>query len=110
MSLYPFSPWAKLLHALLQDIPLNRTSMILLRNLLEVVAILNPEMLNFNLTENLDPISYRGRSQKFGRKFSRREFDEFEFRQKFDFPIKKFEKSSLWISGRFYRDFRQVQS
>lgn len=32
--------------------------MILLRNLLEVVAILNPEMLNFNLTENLDPISY----------------------------------------------------
>ena len=95
MSLYPFSPWAKLLHALLQDIPLNRTSMILLRNLLEVVAILNPEMLNFNLTENLDPISYLA---------------EFEFRQKFDFPIKKFEKSSLWISGRFYRDFRQVQS
>ena len=31
--------------------------MMLLRNLLEAVAILNPETLNLNLTESLEPIS-----------------------------------------------------
>ena len=31
--------------------------MVLLRNLLEAVSILNPESLNLNLTESLEPIS-----------------------------------------------------